>query len=292
MAREASDERLIIEFGSGSEVLELEELSMSISALARQYAKVGSSHGFGTGEIPHPKLLVTRIHSSQLLIEVAQYLGVIGIPVASSMVDHAAALTDFVEKIRKIIQYFSVLEERPENLDPNDVKDLETFIRPLAGRKGARLGLKRAKFHKESGDRVIDVEYEFNEQDLAGAYVNMGRELEEGEPQQTESHEIVRNVRLRWFQANSGGGVPKGRTGDLGIIPAISDRPLKVYFPTKDSVDKLKMTQGHLNPLTTTFLIDIDVTLDETGEPKSYTVLRLQTSLPDEVTETSEDEDH
>ncbi|RWC61514.1 hypothetical protein [Mesorhizobium sp.] len=58
-------------------------------------------------------------------------------------------------------------------------------------------------------------------------------------PNALPDHQIKREVMLFMDQANRGPGKEKGRTGDKGVIPSISDKPRPVWF-RKSSVSDLK----------------------------------------------------
>jgi hypothetical protein len=79
---------------------------------------------------------------------------------------------------------------------------------------------------------------------------------------------------LFFQQASRGAGKSSGRTADKATIPAVSDKPLPVYF-LKDADLKEQMVQGHPNPLRdTTFIVDVDVQLVD-GEPKGYLITHV-----------------
>jgi hypothetical protein len=87
---------------------------------------------------------------------------------------------------------------------------------------------------------------------------------------------IRSEVMLFLEQANRGPGEEKGRTGDRGRIPEISDKVLPVYF-RQSFQDLKKMMQGEDNPLNLVFVIDLHVQRID-GEPKGYTVVEIRES--------------
>lgn len=88
---------------------------------------------------------------------------------------------------------------------------------------------------------------------------------------------IRREVMLFLEQANRGPGKEKGRTGDRGRIPEVSDSILPVYF--RQSIQDLKerMMQGEENPLNLVFVVDVHVQRID-GEPKGYKVVEIHES--------------
>lgn len=96
-------------------------------------------------------------------------------------------------------------------------------------------------------------------------------------PPEMDSGGIRREVMLFLEQANRGPGKEKGRTGDRGRIPEISDKVLPVYF--RQSIQSLKeqMMQGEDNPLNLVFVVDVHVQIFD-GEAKGYTVVEIHES--------------
>ena len=94
----------------------------------------------------------------------------------------------------------------------------------MLGRNGASLGIKHAKYEKDDGGKRIVVEYNFDENELNRAAINIDKALQEP-PLSPEAHEprvqINREVMLFLDQANRRPGKERGRTGDKGVIPDI-----------------------------------------------------------------------
>ena len=129
------------------------------------------------------------------------------------------------------------------------------------------------------------VEYNFDENDLNRAAINIDKELQ-APPLSPEARDprvqIKREVMLFLDQANRGPGKERGRTGDKGVIPVISDKPLPVYF--RQSFENLKdqMTK-EVNPLTSTFVVDVHVQYVE-DEPRGYIVTDIHQATPGDDT--------
>ena len=84
----------------------------------------------------------------------------------------------------------------------------------------------------------------------------------------------LREAMLFFQQASRGAGKSSGRTADKAIIPAVSDKPLPVYF-LKHADLKEQMVQGQPNPLKdTTYVVDADIQMVD-GEPKGYLVTHV-----------------
>ena len=275
MPRPASDDRLIIRFDLDDSI-DLDVLSESFQALSRQYRKMLSARGLSEEDAP-TRLLVTRLESGSLETEIAAW-GVITWGAIQAM-DASLIIPDFATRIRRAVGYFADKNKRPKELERDDVRDFETFIKPLAGRKGSNLSVRTATYHEKTETREIHAEYKFNEKELAGAFVKMGIELEGDDKKLKTKHNMEKNVALYWAQTNWVGFKTKGRTGDRGIIEKISDKPLPVYYPTEEATLKHKMNSGESNPSKNYYIVDVDVQTVK-GEPAAYTIMNLHETLP------------
>ncbi|TIM11816.1 hypothetical protein [Mesorhizobium sp.] len=156
-------------------------------------------------------------------------------------------------------------------------------MKPLLGKKGAGLGIKHARYRKTDGEKETVVEYDFDENELNRAAINIDATLAEETPlleapNALSDHQIKREVMLFMDQANRGPGKEKGRTGDKGVIPSISDKALPVYF--RKSINDLKgQITKEVNPLTSTFVVDVLVQ-SVAGETKGYIVTDVHDAIP------------
>ncbi|BCG92070.1 hypothetical protein [Mesorhizobium sp. 131-2-1] len=276
-------DRIIILLDPGQPI-ELGDLSESFSALARMYGRHYRSHGETA-----PKLYVTKLETGSILMEIAPYLQMLG--QAVQPIDTAVIVADFTNRLWRGLKAFSGGPLEPVRLDPpsdDDARDIREFVKPLLGKKGAELGIKHARYRKTDGEKETVVEYDFDESELNRAAINIDAALS-AEPALLEApnalpdHQIKREVMLFMDQANRGPGKEKGRTGDKGIIPSISDKALPVYF--RKSINDLKgQITKEVNPLTSTFVVDVHVQ-SVAGEPKGYIVTEVHDAIPSDPAE-------
>lgn len=276
----AEGSRIIIELHPGQPI-ELGDLSTSFAALARMYER----HYRREGE-DAPKLYVTKLETGSVLMEIAP-LGILFGAIA--IMDGGIIVADFTNRLWRGIKAFSNAPgetprvEAPSNEDARDIKE---FAKPLLGLNGASLGIKHAKYEKKDGEKHIVVEYKFDEAELNRAAINIDRALQLPPPHQEDEipkEQIKREVMLFLDQANRGPGKEKGRTGDKGVIPDISDKPLPVYFRKSFQNLKDQMTK-EVNPLTSTFVVDVHVQYVN-GEPKGYIVTDVHQTIPGDPSE-------
>jgi hypothetical protein len=269
-----SAERLVIryEIEGGFEVNALTE---SLSGLAREFKALEAERG-GDGSA---KLIVTEMKSGSLEYELA-YTGLLAYSLVGDgggAVSTVLNLFDLGERIRGIIKYVSGEErERPKELAPSTARNMEAFLKPLAGRRGAALKIKKVRYAERSPDgRQVVAEMEFTETEIATGMVNLIRETD-GQPiweaARGTTHKVAREKLFYWFQLNRGEARERGQTGDKGFIKEIFDKPLRVYFPSDRSSLKDKMIHSHENPLNKGFIVTAGV--QYVGDkPALYTIM-------------------
>jgi hypothetical protein len=268
-------DRIVVELYPG-EPMELGDLSGSFAALARMYER----HYRKSGE-DAPKLLVTKLQTGSVLMEIAPYGLILG--QAVMMMDNGIIVADFTNRLWRGIKAFSSPPSetpRVEAPTDDDARDIKEFAKPLLGKKGAALGIKHAKYEKQDGEKHIVVEYKFDETELNRAAINIDKALALPAPMMDAGlprEQISREVMLFMDQANRGPGKEKGRTGDKGVIPAISDKPLPVYFRKSFQSLKDQITK-EVNPLTSTFVVDAHVQYVN-DEPKGYIVTEIHQAI-------------
>ena len=112
---------------------------------------------------------------------------------------------------------------------------MRCFIEP----DGARLGIKQARYEKTDGEKKTVVEHKFDEAELNKASVNMDKALALPATQKPEDEDqgdkMRSGVMLVLEQASRGPGKEKGRTGDRGRVPDISDKVMPFFFLGKAS---------------------------------------------------------
>ncbi|MER8401237.1 hypothetical protein [Mesorhizobium sp. M0306] len=274
-------DRIVILLNPG-QPLELGDLSESFSALARMYGRHYRPHGETA-----PKLYVTKLESGSIWMEIAPYLQMLG--QAVQPVDSVLIVADFTNRLWRGIKAFSSGPQDTVRLDPpsdDDARDIREFVKPLLGKKGAELGIKHARYRKTDGEKETVVEYDFDETELNRAAINIDAALSADPslleaPDAPPDNQIKREVMLFMDQANRGPGKEKGRTGNKGVIPSISDKALPVYF--RKSINDLKgQITKEVNPLTSTFVVDVLVQ-SVAGEPKGYIVTDVHDAIPGEA---------
>ena len=138
---------------------------------------------------------------------------------------------------------------------------------------------------KKDGERSTVLEYTFDETEINRAVVNLDDAL-------ANKHQISPNtvplpttnfseVMLFFDQASRQPGKERGRTGDKGIIPDISDKPLPVYFRKSFQNLKDQMVRGEVNPLRCAFVVDVHAQIVD-GDPKGYIVTEIHEIIENE----------
>jgi hypothetical protein len=209
-----------------------------------------------------------------------------------STMDSSIIVADFTNRLWRGIKAFSGKPAVPiaaplapalEVPTRDDAADIREFVRPLTGKRGAKLGIKHARLETGEGERKTVVEYVFDENELNRAAINIDDALASPismlalEPAPT--HKPFNEVMLFFQQASRAPGKEQGRTADKGVVPDVWPNPLPVYFRKSFQDLKERMIRGEVNPLTNAFVVDVQVQYVE-GEPKGYIVTEVHQVTP------------
>lgn len=279
MTQDISDDRVEIKFDAHGP-MELSRLADSFSSLTRQYSK-SISEQLGKDIQDKPKLYVSRLETGSIIAEVA--LGAVILGHTITAMDYSIIVADFTARVSRMLRAFAGMETTqsatrivPPTLD--DARDLRDFLKPVAGRPGANLQIKRAKYHRKSGDREVLVEYEFGEAEVNRAAIAAEKMIMDSQSLIPKS-KVVREVLFVWHQTNREDGKPTGRTGDRAVISDVTDKPLPVYFPKGIGDVKRRMTHSDKNPFSIGYVVDVSVQYMG-DEPKLYRVMALHDTVP------------
>lgn len=252
-------DRLVLKLDPGGPI-ELTGLTESFGALARMYGR----HYRTDNEVePAPRLFVTRLQSGSIVAEIAPYAVMMGALVTT--MGGANTIADFARRLSSGLRAFSdpskmtgsaATEDRKPSKE--DTADLRAFVRPLTGKAGAALSIRHARFERHDGERRIVAEYSFDETELNRAAINIDQALSgEGDPlaladdpdplDHPPKEAILKGAMLFFEQASRKPGKARGRTGDRGIVPDVSSKPLPVYFRKSFQSLKDQMIRGHAN---------------------------------------------
>ena len=270
-------DRVIITLDPGQPI-ELSDLSTSFAALARIYER----HYRTSGDTA-PKLYVTKLETGSVILEIAPLVFAMGIPI----LDNAVIVADFAGRLWRGIKAFSGPPADPPRLEApsrDDAADLREFIRPLTGKMGATLGIKHAKYESHDGERRTVVEYDFDEAQINRAAINIDQQklLPPPDVEPVATSGFHTEVKLFLEQANRGPGKEKGRTGDRGLIPDVSDKVVPVYFKQSIQGIKERMLRGQENPFAMVFVVTVHAQIVG-GDVQGYTVTDIHDSFPRDV---------
>src|SRR5262249_11855828 len=141
------------------------------------------------------------------------------------------------------------------------VRDLQTFIKPLIGRRAAELGITHARFEKRDGEKEVIAEYRMRAPEINMANSNLINAVatEERLAIASNRHEMLNEVLLRLYQATVVEGKERGRTGDRAIVAAVTGKDLPLYFPKQSNDFKRIITESTDNPFGKGYIVDVDV---------------------------------
>jgi hypothetical protein len=267
------DEHIVIHIDAGGPI-ELDDFQESLAALARIYKR---QHLPASPDAPPAKLYVTRINSGSIELEIVPLLALLGMPIA--FMDSALIVREFSRWIGSRLMSVADAVMPRSGLSADEAKDLEKFVAPLTGKKGANLNVTHARFHrKEKGwrsEREVVAEYNFDESAINRAAVNLRKMASDAEGQSTTRTRTAREVLMVFQQADRSAGKERGRTGDRVVISEITDKPLPVYFPKEASAIKRRIMEQTENPFSKGYIVDAVVQYAGDDTPKVYSVIDL-----------------
>ena len=259
-----------IEFCFGtSDALPVAELAESFLAIDRAYSSLGTED----------RLAVKELRTGSIIATLAPYLPMMGqaLPALSAL----TTISDFSRKLKKAIDGFAELDPKSAPPPPADpiASEIEAMMKPLAGKKEASFKIARVQYHSRTEEREVKVIAEYGSDDINRAVINAQRYRDQATLQgrkdaPIEERNFVKGVAIVLHQANSGPAKAKGTTGDRGVIEAVSDKALPVYFA--EGVNRLKdrMVKSSKNPLKYVYVVDAGVHRDQ-GMVKAYTVTEV-----------------
>lgn len=260
--------------------IELADLTTSLQAVARRYARFAAQSGVTFEDENASALYVREIRPGSVIVDLINWGldhkgtltaaagGVVGVGTAATQVN---ALTTFAKNLRDSLNWLKGSGDKPDDVSTSELKDISKILEPIAKDPGANLHINAS----EGAHVIVSVNYNSLE---ANAIQNRADKIieERAEPAQKS----FRRVLMYWWQANKGAE----STSDKVVIDDISEKPLKVVF--EDDEIKSKMLSGAGNPFNESFLVDVHL-LTVRGRPKAYKVTKLHEVMDSD--ETGED---
>lgn len=284
MPAQYGEDRLVFELSSDDSI-ELDLLGEGFSGLARHFQRHLENEGIDPAKAPS-KLFVTQLKSTAIEFELATLVALYAYVTIAA--DGLVIWTDFYDRIRKTLDYLTGRASRPKKYSREDAKDYDAFLSTIAGKKGARLNVRRAKFHQKTGERETLAEFDFKEQDLLSAHMTLARDLTDFDRQENlpaPRHKTENHVPFIWHRTDREKGKFGGQTSDRGVVVKITDKPLPVYFASEIENFKDKMVKIKRNPFNLVYNVDVAIEYDEKEEPKSYTILNIHGIIGDQKSE-------
>jgi hypothetical protein len=222
----------------------------------------------------------------------------VGLPTAIyasyNAMTYAIAVADFYDRVSAGVKAFirpaaSIVREDFQPESKVETKAINQLLKTIAGKRGSGLGLRKLRYREHSTEtehsteRITDVEMEFGQDDVNFASMAMDNYIDGSAlPIASQAGEKQFNeVILELQQANVGPGKQGGRTGDKGIVRAVSiTKECPVYFRSSIQDLKKKMIRSDENPFEMLYVVSISATLNEQGEPIAYMVTDIHDKMP------------
>lgn len=233
--------------------IELQQLTESLQALARQHLRFAQREGRIAGD-EVASLYVREIRSGSIVVEL------VALTKTFAMVPEAVnTVFDFARNIRDVVGYFrGQLDSPPKGTDAADAQDIATVLKPIASDPHASVQL------IARDNATVNVSINVNSLE-ANAIQNRARNFAAVKAEPVRG--ILAGQLFYWFQARD---QTRAKSGDKGIIEAISRKPVKVIF--SDEGTKGQMLSEAL--FQKAYVVDVDVQTIG-NEPRLYKILRL-----------------
>ena len=253
--------------------LELSDLSNSLQAVARRYARYAAQSG-NRLEGEEFKLYVREIRPGSVVVELINWASNHAVLTGGGAAAGVFAMTQFntvasfAKNLRDSLNWLKGSGPKPADVPVSELRDLSKIVEPIA--KDARGSL---SIHAAENSTVV-VTYRIDSLEANAIQNRAEREIESrSEPLQ----KTFRQVLMYWQQAS----VSSASRSDRAVIEAVTDRPLKVIFDDESIDIKNRMISGQSNPFTIGFLVDVEV-LTKQGRPVAYKVTRLYEVIDDD----------
>lgn len=237
--------------------LDLIDVTTSLMALAQAFQDYANR----TSGEPLPdnlRLYVKELRKGSLIAELVSLT-----EQASWILKHGEVLGAFVTNLHDILSYFmgrsSTPLDAPTRQQANQAIKL---VEPIAKDSGSQLNIQvmeggTVNIHQNINITTIDANAVQN-----GARRFLGPTL----PSNYVSTDQLMTLEQVKNSASS-------KTGDRGIIEAISERPVKLQFLSEDA--KRRVLELQENPLQCVFMVDVEVRSSE-GRPTLYRVISVK----------------
>ncbi len=259
-----------------SQPVELADLTLSLQGLARSYKRYATQHDIDVGDAV--KLYVREIKSGSVIVDLVNDTlahAVAAGPVIAGMAlpeltSKAKLLLDFAKFVKGTYDFFRGSAPKPADLTAPHIRDLSNVLEPVAKDSNGNVSI------NARDNAQVYVQVTVNQTDANAIQNKAVKEIEILKaPEQT----IHRQVLLYWHKATAD---MVSAPSDRAIIDAITDKPLRVFFPDGDVLTKATMIAGKSNPFTAGFLVDVELQTLK-GEPYAYKVTHLYEELKDEA---------
>lgn len=250
------DSVLRIEFNN-TKPIELVDLTLSFTALAESFKDFANR----TGD-PRPdnlRLYVKEIRSGSViadLVAIAEQ--------SQFLLEHAEVFAGFVANTNDLVNFFLEKNSKP-SVEPTQrqAKQIAQIIEPVAKDFGSQMNMNVM----EGGVVHIHHHHHFSINGMEANAVQNGVTRFLG-PQLPSSKMMPDQLMVLEQVKNN----PAAKTGDRGIIEAISNRPVRLHFSSEQT--KRAILDMHHNPFDCVFQVNVEVR-STNGRPAIYRILEV-----------------
>ncbi|MBN8646828.1 MAG: hypothetical protein J0L55_02655 [Caulobacterales bacterium] len=284
-----SESRVTIHFDV-HEPIELMDFSNSLSALSFKYLKffedLARSKGQKNIDEQDVKLFITEIKTNCIFAELAPYTPYLAAGAASAA-SELNNLYDFVKNVYDTIKTLALfnskskISARDVGFSKAELKAMQNLTKTVADSKNGEMSLGLNKIITHPDGTNEEVKFICKNKLVKDAHYGSKKALEILENTDDAQY---KNEILRLYQTGQEEAKKEGRTAHKGVIQDISKNDVPILFVS--DLDRIKFenfkSDPLKNPLTASFIVDVNATTNSSGKVVAYRVLNLHDIIPDE----------
>ena len=242
-----------------SQPVEVSDFTKTMSAFGTLFSCYAQKHGKSQEEA-NAKLYVNKIVEGSIDIHLVELVTASLIP----FMENTNLIIDFAKHIKGIYDYYVVGSGEKPDLNAQELKGIHDMVSVPANDRGGNMTVQ--VIYGDVG-KIVYNGCSFNSIAGNGLQNQSDKELKELKLVSDEGEVYCRQL-MTIYQVQKGGN----KTGNKGVIDAISDKKLGLVFNSDELRNKILSSDD--NPMKKGYIVDA-VVLTASGKPAAYKILEL-----------------
>lgn len=260
LAEPSDDLLLTIKFDNKNPI-DLNDLGHSLNSLADEYCRFSKRHSAEASG----KLYVREVRKGSVIIDLIS-----SVPVLLPIAEKFNSVFEFAKYIQGAFEFLTDKSSaKPEGADSRTYDNIANFVAPMAGNAGSSVSVSVVN----NGTGSVSMFFGATEGECTRIKTKAGYEKERMRMPGSNLYEMET---MYLFQARNEN---KSKTGDKGVIEAISGSPKRLIFASEEI--KAQIMEGDENLFHFIYVVDVVVEVRE-GKPVAYKVIKFHERFKDE----------